>query len=116
MAQQQNSSRSILIVTIVVAILLIVVIWPLSQLGKGNSVKASDSDEAAGRIQPVATLELAKAPVAQSDGKPRDGATALSGRCRILPPEKAQILATHLADEARGLAGDQFPPCLRFSA
>ncbi|MEF8700808.1 MAG: c-type cytochrome [Candidatus Accumulibacter sp. UW25] len=81
MAQQQNSSRSILIVTIVVAILLIVVIWPLSQLGKGNSVKASDSDEAAGRIQPVATLELAKAPVAQSDGKPRDGATVYNSVC-----------------------------------
>ena len=80
MAQQQNSSRMTRRITIVVAIVLIVVIWPLWMLGKG-SVKTGSTDEAEARIQPVARLELAKAPAAKSDGKPRDGATVYNSVC-----------------------------------
>jgi len=80
MAQQQYSSRLILVITIVIALVLIVVIWPLSMIGKG-SVNTGAADEADGRIQPVAKLELAKEPAATADGKPRDGATVYNSVC-----------------------------------
>jgi len=80
MAQAKHSSQAILMATIVVAILLIVVVWPLSMMGKG-SAPAAANDEAEARIQPVAKFELASAPAAKSDGKPRDGATVYNSVC-----------------------------------
>lgn len=89
MADNQNSSRTILIVTVVVAIVLTLVIWPLSQLGKGD-MSSGSADEAELRVQPVARVEMQKA-VAVSDGKPRDGATVYNTIC--------------MACHATGLAG-----------
>lgn len=89
MADNQNSSRTILIVTVVVAIVLTLVIWPLSQLGKGD-MSSGSADEAELRVQPVARVEMQKA-VAVTDGKPRDGATVYNTIC--------------MACHATGLAG-----------
>ncbi len=69
------SSRTILLITIVVAIVLVVVVWPLSQLGKGDASPAGGADDAELRILPVARVEMRQAGPA-SDGKPR-GAEAI---------------------------------------
>ena len=77
---QKKSSGSILLVTIVVSIVLIVLIWPLSQLGKGGARNDGSADDADVRIQPVARVEMQKAPVAAAaSGKPRDGAVQVIG-------------------------------------
>ena len=80
MAEKYNSSKAIMNITIIVAIVLVVVIWPLSMLGKGGAPAVS-SDEADGRIQPVARVEMQKAVVAVASGKPRDGATVYGAVC-----------------------------------
>ncbi len=79
---QKNSSSSILLVTIIVSIVLIALIWPLSQLGKGSTRIDGSADDADARIQPVARVEVQKAPVAAAaSGKPRDGATIFNTIC-----------------------------------
>jgi cytochrome c5 len=80
MADRQNSSRMIMMITIALALILIAVIWPLSQLGKGDA-RSNDMDEAEVRIQPLARVEMQKA-VVKSDGKPRDGLTVYNAICK----------------------------------
>ena len=43
------SSRTILLITIAVAVVLVVVVWPLSQLGKGDAASDGSADEASVR-------------------------------------------------------------------
>ena len=75
----QNSSRSIMMITIAVAVVLVVVVWPLAQLGKGNSA-ADAGDDAELRILPVARVEMQQARP-KGDGKPRDGETVYKTVC-----------------------------------
>lgn len=81
MSYPNNASRTILLATIAVAVVLIVVIWPLSMLGKGSSAPA-DADEAELRIQPVARVEMQKADVVKTDGKPRSGEAIYASVCK----------------------------------
>jgi cytochrome c5 len=80
MADRQNTSRMIMMITIALALILIAVIWPLSQLGKGDA-RSDDKDEAELRIQPLARVEMQKA-VVNTDGKPRDGLTVYNAICK----------------------------------
>ncbi|MEI7613611.1 MAG: c-type cytochrome [Betaproteobacteria bacterium] len=80
MADRQNTSRMIMMITIALALLLIAVIWPLSQLGKGDA-RSDDKDEAELRIQPLARVEMQKA-VVKTDGKPRNGLTVYNSICK----------------------------------
>lgn len=80
MTEPHHSSRTILIITLVVAAVLTAVVWPLSQLGKGNAPAGGDDAEL--RIQPVARVEIRSAAPAQTDGKPRDGATVFATVCK----------------------------------
>jgi cytochrome c5 len=80
MADRQNTSRMIMMITIALALLLIAVIWPLSQLGKGDA-RSDDKDEAELRIQPLARVEMQKA-IVKTDGKPRDGLTVYNAICK----------------------------------
>ena len=79
MADEQHSSRTIMLVTVVVAIVLSLIIWPLSMIGKGDTLSGS-SDDAELRIQPVAWVEMQNT-VAKSDGKVRDGGTIYNTIC-----------------------------------
>ena len=81
MSENNNPSKTILLITVAVAVLLIVVIWPLSMLGKGSSASA-DADEAELRIQPVARVEMQKADVVKTDGKPRTGEAIYASVCK----------------------------------
>ena len=81
MSDNNNPSKTILLITVAVAVLLIVVIWPLSMLGKGSSASA-DADEAELRIQPVARVEMQKADVVKTDGKPRTGEAIYASVCK----------------------------------
>ena len=81
MSENNNPSKTILLITVAVAVLLIVVIWPLSMLGKGSSASA-DADEADLRIQPVARVEMQKADVVKTDGKPRTGEAIYASVCK----------------------------------
>ena len=74
----QNSSRSIMMITIAVAVVLVVVVWPLSQLGKGDNAGAA-SDDAELRILPVARVEMR---AAASDGKPRSAEAIYNTICK----------------------------------
>lgn len=81
MADENYSSRTIMLVTLAVAIVLSLIIWPLSMIGKGDTL--SDSrDDAELRIQPVAWVEMKKS-VAQSDGKARDGEIIYNTICSV---------------------------------
>ena len=75
----QNSSRSIMMITIAVAVVLVVLVWPLAQMGKGDTA-ADAGDDAELRILPVARVEMQKAQP-KGDGKPRDGATVYKTVC-----------------------------------
>ena len=81
MAEQKHSSSSIMYVVIAVAILLVVATVPFSMKGKGSAAQVANSDEADARIQPVARVELQKAPAAAAGGK-RDGATIYGTVCQ----------------------------------
>ena len=81
MSENNNPSKTILLITVAVAVLLIVVVWPLSMLGKGSSASA-DADEAELRIQPVARVEMQKADVVKTDGKPRTGEAIYASVCK----------------------------------
>ena len=81
MAEQKHSSSSIMFVVIAIAILLVVAIVPFSMKGKGSAAQVANSDEADARIQPVARVELQKAPAAAAGGK-RDGATIYGTVCQ----------------------------------
>ena len=75
------SSRTILLITIAVAVVLVVVVWPLSQLGKGDAASDGSADEAELHILPVARVEMQKAaPV--SDGKPRSAEVIYNTICK----------------------------------
>ena len=75
----QNSSRSIMMITIAVAVVLVVLVWPLSQMGKGDSAgEAGDDVEL--RILPVARVEMQQAKP-KGDGKPRDAETVYKTVC-----------------------------------
>lgn len=76
-----SSSRTIMLITIAVAIILTVVIWPLSQIGKGDASSAGSSDDAELRILPVARVEMQKA-AAASDGKPRSAEAIYNTICK----------------------------------
>lgn len=79
MARQNHFSRYVLWGTIVLALLLSLVIWPLSQLGKGDPA-AEDGAEAELRILPVARLEMKKTEGMAKAG-PRSGEQVYSTFC-----------------------------------
>ena len=73
------SSRTILLITIAVAVVLVVVVWPLSQLGKGDAAADGRADEAELHILPVARVEMR---AAAADGKPRSAETIYETLCK----------------------------------
>ena len=73
------SSRTILLITIAVAIVLVVVVWPLSQLGKGDAASDGSADEAELHILPVARVEMR---AVASDGKPRSAEAIYNTICK----------------------------------
>lgn len=73
------SSRTILLITIAVAVVLVVVVWPLSQLGKGDAASDGSADEAELHILPVARVEMR---AAASDGKPRSAEAIYNTICK----------------------------------
>ena len=73
------SSRTILLITIAVAVVLVVVVWPLSQLGKGDAASDGSADEAELHILPVARVEMR---AAAADGKPRSAETIYETLCK----------------------------------
>ena len=75
----QNSSRSIMMITIAVAVVLVVLVWPLSQMGKGDNADGA-GDDVELRILPVARVEMKQAQP-KGDGKPRDGETVYKAVC-----------------------------------
>ena len=75
----QNSSRSIMMITIAVAVVLVVLVWPLSQMGKGDNADGA-GDDVELRILPVARVEM-QAARPKGDGKPRDGETVYKTVC-----------------------------------
>ena len=75
----QNSSRSIMMITIAVAVVLVVLVWPLSQMGKGDNADGA-GDDVELRILPVARVEMKQAQP-KGDGKPRSGETVYKTVC-----------------------------------
>lgn len=80
---EQHSSKSIMWAVIVVAAILIAIIFPLTVKNSGSAASsANSSDEADGRIQPVAKFELAAAAAAPAASSgPKDGLTVFNTVC-----------------------------------
>ena len=74
-----HSSKTILWATVVVGIVLSGVVWPLSQLGKGDAASDGSADEAELHILPVARVEMR---AAASDGKPRSAEAIYNTICK----------------------------------